>query len=83
MRVTKKWETPAVGGNSLLVRTNVSEETISQLKKVILDMHLDENGKKALANIGFIKFNPTDTNTYRSLRSIVKEYRELVTDPKK
>lgn len=82
-KVSKKWETPAVEGNSLLIRNNVSEETISQLKRVILDMHLNEKGKKALAHIGYVKFNPTDSNTYRSLRSLVKEYKELIVDPQK
>ncbi|MFL5739881.1 MAG: phosphate/phosphite/phosphonate ABC transporter substrate-binding protein [Flavisolibacter sp.] len=82
-KVSKKWETPAVLGNPLLIRNDVSEETISELKRVILTMHLNEKGKKALADIGYLKFIPTDSNTYQPLRKLLKEYRELIVDPKK
>jgi len=82
-KVSKKWETPAVEGNPLLIRNDVSEETISQLKRVILTMHLNEKGKKALADIGYLKFIPADSNTYLPLRNLLKEYRELIADPEK
>ena len=82
-KVSIKWQTPAVVGNPLLIRNDVSEETISQLRRVILTMHLNEKGKKALADIGYLKFIPTDSNTYRPLRNILKEYQELIVDPKK
>lgn len=81
--VNKKWETPAVAGNSLFIRNDVHVETISQLRKLILTMHLNDTGKKALADIGYLKFVPTDSNTYRPLRNLVKEYQELIIDPKK
>ena len=83
IKVSKKWETPAVVGNSLVVRNDVSEETISQLKRVLLTMHLNEKGKKALADIGYLKFLPADSNSYGPLRILLKEYKELVIDPKK
>jgi phosphonate transport system substrate-binding protein len=82
-KVSIKWQTPTVIGNPLLIRNDVSEETISQLRRVILTMHLNENGKKALADIGYLKFIPTDSNTYRPLRNVLKEYRELIIDPKR
>jgi phosphonate transport system substrate-binding protein len=82
-KVIKKWETPAVIGNPLLIRNDVGEETISQLRTVILAMHLNEKGKKALADIGYLKFMPTDSNTYRPLRDLLKEYRALIIDPKR
>jgi ABC-type phosphate/phosphonate transport system substrate-binding protein len=82
-KISKKWETPAVEGNPLLIRNDVGEETISQLKRVILTMHLNEKGKKALADIGYLKIMPADSNTYLPLRNLLKEYRKLIADPKK
>jgi len=82
-KVIKKWETAPVGGNPLLIRNDVGKETISQLRTVILTMHLNEKGKKALADIGYLKFIRTDSNTYQSLKNVLKEYRELIADPKK
>jgi len=83
IKVSKKWETPAVEGNSLIIRNDVSKETISQLRSVIFAMHLNNTGKKALADIGYLKFVAADSNTYRPLRNLLKEYRVLVIDPKK
>jgi ABC-type phosphate/phosphonate transport system substrate-binding protein len=83
IRVADKWETPAVVGNPLLIRNDIGKETISRLRSVILTMHLNEKGKKALADIGYLKFIPTDSNTYRPLRNILKEYRALIIDPKR
>jgi phosphonate transport system substrate-binding protein len=82
-KVIKKWETPPVVGNPLVIRNDVSEETISQLRRVILTMHLSEKGKKALADIGYLKFISADSNTYRPLKSVLKEYRSLIIDPKR
>lgn len=82
IKVSKKWQTPAVEGNSLLIRNDASKETISQLKKVILAMHLNDKGEKALADIGYRKFIPADSNTYKSLKILIKEYQELVIEPK-
>jgi phosphonate transport system substrate-binding protein len=82
-KVIKKWETPAIVGNPLFIRNDVSAETISQIKSVIFSMHLNEKGKRALADIGYLKFMPTDSDTYRPLRNLLKQYKELIVDPKK
>jgi hypothetical protein len=46
-------------------------------------MHLNEKGRKALADIGYLKYIPTDSNTYRPFRDVIKKYQELIVDPKK
>jgi phosphonate transport system substrate-binding protein len=81
-RVALKWITPATQGNTLLIRKNVNEETASQLRQMILTMHTNHEGRKALADLGYVKFLPADTNTYRPLKDFLKEYRELIKDPK-
>jgi phosphonate transport system substrate-binding protein len=82
-KVRIKWETPAVVGNPLLIRNTVSKKTVSQLKNLILNMHLNERGRKALADIGYLKFIPADSTTYQPFKEFLKEYQALIVDPKK
>ena len=80
-KVSVKWITAATPGNTLFIRNNVNEKTVRQLTDLILTMHQNEEGKKALAELGYIKFIPADSNTYRPLRSFLKEYKKLIVDP--
>ena len=80
-KVALKWITPAVPGNTLLIRNTVNKKTVSQLKNLILTMHMNEQGRKALANLGYIKFVAADSNTYLPFKDLLKEYRELIVDP--
>jgi len=81
-KVALKWTTPAVAGNALLILNSVNEKTASQLKRLILTMHMNEQGSKALANLGFIKYVPADSNTYQPFRDLLKEYSQLIVDRK-
>ena len=81
-KVVVKWVTPPTAGNTLFIRNNLNEKTASQLKSIILGMHKNEHGRKALADLGYAKFVPTDNNTYRPLRNFLKEYKELIVDPR-
>jgi len=81
-KVALKWVTPSVAGNPLLVQNSVNEKTVSQLKRLILTMHTNEQGKNALAKLGFIKYVPADSNTYQPFKDLLKEYRDLIADDK-
>jgi phosphonate transport system substrate-binding protein len=81
-KVVVKWVTPPTAGNTLFIRNNLNEKTASQLKSIILEMHKNEHGRKALTDLGYAKFVPTDSNTYRPLRNFLKEYKELIVDPR-
>jgi phosphonate transport system substrate-binding protein len=81
-KVALKWVTPAAPGNTILIRNNVDEQTASQLRSLVLTMHKSEEGRKALAALGYVKFVAVDSNTYRPLRNFLKEYKELIVDPK-
>ena len=79
-KVAVKWVTTATPGNTLLIRNNLNEKTAGQVRNLILEMHKNEEGRKALANLGYAKFVPTDSNTYQSLRDFLIEYRKLIVD---
>jgi len=81
-KVALKWTTPAVAGNALLILNSVNEKTASQLKRLVLTMHMNEQGSKALADLGFIKYVPADSTTYQPFRDLLKEYSQLIVDRK-
>jgi phosphonate transport system substrate-binding protein len=82
-KVALKWVTPTIVGNPLVIRNSVDEKTASQLKNLIVTMHMNEQGRKALADLSYTRFVSADSNTYRPLRNLLKEYRELIAYPEK
>jgi len=81
-KVVVKWVTPTTPGNTLLIRDNLNEKTAGQLRNLVLEMHKNEEGRKALADLGYLKYVPIDSNTYRPLRYFLVEYRKLIVDPR-
>ena len=81
-KVALKWTTPAVAGNTLLIRNSVNEKTVSQLKGLILNMHMNEQGRKHWQILDIVKFVPADSNTYIPFRDLLKEYSQLIEDRK-
>jgi len=77
-KVRVKWVTQSTPGNTLLISDSLNEKTASQLKNLVLNMHMNEQGRKALANLGYVKFIPADSNTYLPLRNFLKEYQKLI-----
>ena len=82
-KVALKWVTPEVAGNVLLIRNSVDEKTANQLKNLIVTMHMNDQGRKALADLGYAKFVPADSNTYLPFRNLLKEYQAITRYPKK
>ena len=69
-----KWETPAITGNAVIIRNNMDKKTAEKIRNLILTMHQNDQGKKALAKIGFRSFHPADSNSYQSVKDFLKEY---------
>ena len=44
---------------------------------------MNDQGRKALADLGYAKFVPADSNTYLPFRNLLKEYQAIIADPKK
>jgi phosphonate transport system substrate-binding protein len=82
-KVALKWVTPAVPGNVLLIRNSVDEKTANQLKNLIVTMHMNEQGRKALADLGYTRFVAADSNTYLPFRNLLKEYQAIIANSKK
>jgi phosphonate transport system substrate-binding protein len=81
-KVSLNWITPAVAGNPLLIRNTVNKKTAGKIRELILTMHMNEQGRKALARLGYRQYVPADSATYKPFRDLLKQYNELVVDQK-
>jgi phosphonate transport system substrate-binding protein len=81
-RVAVKWVTPATPGNTLLIRNDLDKKTADTIKYLVLSMNQNTEGRKALADLGYVKFSPADSNTYLPIMSFLKEYHKLIVDTK-
>jgi phosphonate transport system substrate-binding protein len=78
LKVEVKWVTPAIMGNAFLIRNDVDKALAEQLEALLLSMNTSEEGKKALAKIGYFRFKPADSNSYRPVKVFMEEYNTLV-----
>ncbi|MFL5811687.1 MAG: phosphate/phosphite/phosphonate ABC transporter substrate-binding protein [Flavisolibacter sp.] len=79
-KVMVKWTTDPMAGNAFLINNNVDKNIVEQLKDLILSMHETEEGKLALAKIGYQKFNTADSNSYQPVKDFLKMYYSVVED---
>lgn len=81
-KVALKWTTTAVPGVAFLLRNDVEKGIASQLKNILLNMHLNERGKKALAKLGYLRFEAADSNSFQPIKDVLEEYEAFVGDTK-
>jgi phosphonate transport system substrate-binding protein len=77
-KVAVKWITPPIIGNAFLLRNDVTKKIATQLREVVLTMHLNKEGRKALDKIGYVKFEPADSNSYQPVKDFLKDYNNLI-----
>lgn len=61
-----------VPDNTLAVRKGLDPEKRERLKKVLLNMNSDPEGRKALTRFGAVKFIPTSDSDFKPLYDLVK-----------
>lgn len=68
-------ETPKKGfpDNTFAVRNGLEQAKINALKKALLQMHSDPEGKKVLSRFGAVRFIPTSDEDFRPLYDLVKQ----------
>ena len=79
-KVIRKWLIPGVIGSAVLFRKDMDKEVAADLRALLLSMHTNQQGKAALAKVGFLRFEQADSGAYHPIREIVKEYNSLGTD---
>jgi phosphonate transport system substrate-binding protein len=79
-KVSVLLNTPEMVNNPILIRSGLETEIGDQLRQVLFSMHSSEDGRKALAKLGYLRMLPADSNSYQPLKSFLKEYSALVGD---
>jgi phosphonate transport system substrate-binding protein len=79
-KVELRWQTPPIIGNAFLIRNTIDQQTANQVKKLVLSMHQNQDGRNALEKLGYLRFDPADSNSYQSIKSVVEEYNCLGID---
>jgi ABC-type phosphate/phosphonate transport system substrate-binding protein len=77
-RVHIKWEMPGLINSAILFRNDLPDEFAVQIQKLVLTMHNSEPGKKALARLGYVRYDKADSSSYAPVKNFLKEYRVLV-----
>jgi phosphonate transport system substrate-binding protein len=63
----------AVPNNALLVRRNLDEAFVQQLKKVLLEMDQHESGRQALSVFGAERFLPCERGEYQAVYDMTEQ----------
>jgi phosphonate transport system substrate-binding protein len=79
-------ESPRKGfpDNTFAVRKGLDQVKVDALKKALLHMHIDPEGRKVLARFGAVRFIPTSDEDFKPLYDLVRHLRiDLATYPYK
>lgn len=72
------WQTDFLPNNSLVVRDDIKESTVRQVKKLLLNLHKQPQGKKWLAKMELSKFEEAKNDTYKPVVAFLKRFNKEV-----
>ena len=72
------WQTPNLPNNGLVVLPKVPKAILTQVSRLMFDLHNTQEGKVILATMHLSGFEKADNNTYQPVRNFVKEFAEKV-----
>jgi len=72
------WQTAPLPNNGLVVRDDVDEATLRQVKKLILNLHRNKEGKVWLEKMQLSKFEKATDATYLPVVSFLKTFHNVV-----
>jgi phosphonate transport system substrate-binding protein len=72
------WETNNLPNNSLIVRDNVSPELTKEISKLLVELHLNKDGKKILEKIHLSRFEVANEDTYKVVKDFIVDFEKNV-----
>ncbi|MGQ9554975.1 MAG: PhnD/SsuA/transferrin family substrate-binding protein, partial [Anaerolineae bacterium] len=66
------WRSEAFGAPPVVVRSDLDASTKEQLRRALLGMAEDEEGREALTSLGVDRFVPADDRLYDSARALLR-----------
>ena len=76
--LTVIWQTASLPNNSLVVRDDIKQSIVSNVKKLLLNLHQHQQGKKWLAKMELSKFEEAKNDTYKPVVAFLKRFNKEV-----
>lgn len=76
--LTVIWQTSSLPNNSLVVRDDIKKSIVSKVKKLLLNLHQQQQGKKWLAKMELSKFEEAKNDTYKPVIAFLKQFNKEV-----
>ena len=72
------WQTESLPNNSFVVRDDIKDAIVSEVKQLLLNLHKQPEGKKWLAKMELSKFEAADDRTYDPVLEFLKKFSKEV-----
>jgi phosphonate transport system substrate-binding protein len=72
------WQTSSLPNNSFVVRDDIKVAIVNKVKKLLLNLHHQQQGKKWLAKMELSKFEEANNNTYLPVVKFLKRFNKEV-----
>lgn len=72
------WQTTNLPNNSLVVRDDMNQAIVSEVKNLLLNLHKQQEGKKWLAKMELSKFEKANNDTYKPVIAFLKRFNKEV-----
>lgn len=72
------WETEPLINNGLVVQSRVPAEVVDQVKRLLLELHTHERGRRMLNAMELSRFEDADNGSYQVVRDFIKTFSERV-----
>ena len=72
------WQTKNLPNNSLVVRDDIDKSIVSKVKKLLLNLHKQQEGKKWLAKMELSKYEDATNDTYEPVVAFLERFNKEV-----
>lgn len=72
------WETKPLPNNSLVARDDIPHDIVSQVAKLVTELHKDKKGKEILEHMELSQFELAENDTYQPVKDFIKLFQEKV-----
>lgn len=76
--LTVIWQTENLPNNGLVVRDDIKVSIVAEVKKLLLNLHANQQGKKWLAKMELSKFDNANNNTYEPVIEFLTRFNNEV-----
>lgn len=77
-----KWQTAPLPNNGVVVRDDIPEKLVKQVKNLLLSLHTHEAGREILARMPLSKFESANYESYQPVRDFVTVFTQEIRDPR-